>query len=179
MKELIKEIKMLEGKLIVIGIDDDNLKEAIEKNNKLNDVIMLHNLDKEQDGNSKIKVKELNINKFKKHFKKNKHETLIYNFSHIEKYLHIFIKDSIYITKNTIYCVCDYDEEIALIKKRYKRYKVKITSTDEKIIKIDVQNAKNRFINDKLFFIKDIIYVATEFTSQLLLKWPKKVFFLL
>lgn len=170
MNQLIKEIKNLNGKLILIGIDDNNLKQEINNNQNIIKADFLYNLEQKTKSKESIKNKEINIKNFKKHFKKKKTETLIYDFEHIQKYLHIFIKDSIYITKSTIYCVCNYDEELSLIKKRYKRYNVKISNLSEKIIKIDVSNSKNKPIKEKYYYIKDVLFYFIEFASELLLK---------
>jgi hypothetical protein len=169
MKKLIKIINSLEGNLILIGIIDSNVNEAIKKNKKLINVDILNELKNNKTSKKDSNIEELNIRDFKKHFKKNKNETIICNYKQVSKFLNYFVKDSVYIAKEKIFIIFSNKEELNLIKQRYKRYtKDFIVNAD--IIEINVINSKNNIFKDLFYFIIDSIYNLIEIASETILK---------
>jgi hypothetical protein len=169
MKKLIKIVKSLKGSLILIGVDDLNVNDAIKQNKNLVSVDILSDLTNNKISNESFNNEELNIRDFKKHFKKNKHETIICNYKQVSKFLNYFVKDSIYISKDKIYIIFKNKEELQLIKQRYKRYTKDFILHDD-IIEINVMNSKNNIIKDSFYFINDSIYNLIELASETVLK---------
>ncbi len=72
---------------------------------------------------------------------------------------------------NKLYIYANKEIDKDLLIKNYKRYNVKIEYSEYKtgyILIIDNTKSKNKFIMDKLYFIKDTFYNITEFIGNLL-----------
>lgn len=174
MKKRTQEIKnlicQLSGTLIGIGLEEKELISAIQKNDNIIDCKLLNSIEFEQ--NEKVKFKKrkkyVAIRKIRKKFKKKKHDYMLINYSHIAFYLKTIIKDSIYVTKKTIFLYNVPKEDLELLKRRYQRYTVTIEEQGA-IIKIDVQNAKNHILLDFCYFIGDTFYNLIELLSEFLI----------
>lgn len=171
---LIKEIKKMDGKIIIIGLDNEKILNSIEANPNIIECMSLNSTSYDNSKEGKAgRGKVLSVNKLRKKFKKKKHTNLIMNIEHIKDVLKTVIQDSIYITNKTIYiygikeCV-----ETNLLKKRYsKRYKTEIDCYEYKdsfVMKIDVTKAKNNKILDMFYYITDTIYNGIELLSDFL-----------
>lgn len=166
-KFLESNIKKMEGNLLAIGIEDNNLLQTINKNDKiLNCDILSNNLTKGKNGKS---GKKFYLSKLRKKFKKKRIDNLICDYDTLEEYLKTFIKDSIYITRGTIY-FCTNNPEI--IKKKYRRYLVGINEvkcTDKYVIIIDASKAKNNKIKEFIYQVIDSIVLIIDAITDLLL----------
>ena len=151
MKELIKVIKNLDGKVLGIGLNETLTKE-IEENDKIIECNLLNSYVK---GKNKFSLfsKTINIKKIRRKFKKKNIDYIICNYDEICKYFNTFIKDSIYINNKTIYYFGNIDLE--LLKYRYGRYKTNINIKNRSLIEIDTSNAKNNFFKDFYYRIID------------------------
>lgn len=167
-KELLKYIKSLEGSVLGIGITDDEILETLDNNNKIS-VLSILNLNERSLKNKKTenkKNKKINIKKLRKTFKSKTVDNIICDYETIEKYLKFFIKDSVYVTKKSIYIYGNINKYyLNLLKKRYSRYNViiDIISDDTSFnIIIDVDNAKNNYFKDKYYYFIDTMFNLIE-----------------
>ena len=169
-KEIKKLIKNLDGTLIAIGLEDKELIEAIEKNDKITDCKLLNSIEFEE--NQKVRWKRrkkyVALKKIRKKFKKKKHDYMLINYKHVAFCLKYIIKDSIYVTKKELYFYNINEEEIELLTKRYQRYRVTIEE-QKGILKINVEEATNHFFLDFCYFIGDTFYNMIEILSEILI----------
>lgn len=161
-KKLVDIIKSLDGCLIAIGIDSDNLLDAIVNNSKLLNVDLLHSVLLKQE-QSDTKRKNINIDGLKKNYKKKKVTTIICNYEHIKENMHTFINDSSYITLNTIYIYGNIDDDAELLIDKYLRYGAKIDKKNYKEVKLITVDISNH----KYHFIKDMSYRMTDFLDDI------------
>lgn len=170
-RELCNIVKDLEGNLIGIGLAEPKLLDKIERNDKITECTLLNDqtgeLNKEQSG----RTKKLNIRKLRKKFKKKRIDTIICATEEIALYTKTFVKDSIYITKGTIYF---YGEDLDLlenIQEKYKRYQV--STKQEKygqsyLYVVEVKDAKNHRIKEIGYYIKDTLMNGVDYLSDYL-----------
>ncbi len=154
--ELKEIIKVMNGKLLLIGNYSNKLKEIIDNNEN---ILFCDELTSNVvDGKGKGKTKRLNIKKIKKHYKKNKINNTIVNFEEVKEYKNTFVKDSTYITKGNIIVIDkNSDETIFNMYKRYTKDIKIINCLDGKIFVINSSKAKNNKIKDMYYFIHDLI----------------------
>ena len=154
--ELKEIIKVMNGKLLLIGNYSNKLKEIIDNNEN---ILFCDKLTSNVvDGKGKGKTKRLNIKKIKKHYKKNKINNTIVNFEEVKEYKNTFVKDSTYITKGNIIVIDkNSDETIFNMYKRYTKDIKIINCLDGKIFVINSSKAKNNKIKDMYYFIHDLI----------------------
>ena len=100
------------------------------------------------------KTKKLNIKNLRKKYKKKGLNYMIVNAEDIMPYKNRFVRDSIYITKKSIYLIGN-EDVLLVMYKRYSKQIEKIECLDGVIIKIDVSKSKNNKIKDFLYFVKD------------------------
>ncbi len=154
--ELKEIIKVMNGKLLLIGNYSNKLKEIIDNNEN---ILFCDELTSNVvDGKGKGKTKRLNIKKIKKHYKKNKINNTIVNFEEVKEYKNTFVKDSTYITKGNIIVIDkNSDETIFNMYKRYTKDIKIINCLDGRIFVINSSKAKNNKIKDMYYFIHDLI----------------------
>lgn len=170
-KELIKIVKKIEGTLLGIGIENEKVLEEINKNNKIVNCLLLENIKKK--GSSKLKFrgrhKKVNIKKLKKKFKKKQMDFVICNYNYISKFTKHFVPSSIYIGKSKLYIYGDInEEEKEEIIKKYKRYTSNI-KVNNNIIEINMENTKNKFFKDKIYFIGDTLNNLLDLITNILI----------
>lgn len=165
MKEIVKIIKNLDGKVLGIGLDETLTKE-IENNNKIIECNLLNSNVK---GKNKFSLfnKTIKIKKIRNVFKKKKINYIICNYDEISKYFNTFIKDSIYINNKKIYFFGNVD--IELLKYRYSRYDTNIVVKNKDLIEIDTSKAKNNFFKDFYYRIKDFKDKLIELIGDILM----------
>lgn len=171
LEEIIKDSK---GNVLAVCLDN-KLIEKFDKNNNVN----LYSIDSnnkpgifsKQSKKTTNRGKTINIKRLRKYINKNSVDILICNMNEMFKYYKYFIKDSIYLNNNKIYIYSTNEIDKEFIIKKYKRYNVNISDTDYKngfIITIDNTKGKNKFIKDKIYFIKDTMYNLAEFIGNIL-----------
>ena len=160
---LLKEIPKMHDNVLYIG---DATEKIIDKLNSNKNIKECNFLSKKEYGEAKEKgkTKKVDLGNLRK-FKKKRINYLICDYQNIENYLRIFIKDSIYITKDYIYFCTNNPEKI---KKLYSRYNVEIKEKDNILI-IDVTKAKNNKIKEFFYNIIDIINMVIEEITNMLL----------
>ena len=170
MNKIIDIIRKLEGNLLLIGVDKKEVINAVKNNDKLLHVDNLYSLDKNNNQRSKKGFsKEINVKNFKKHFKKNKVDTIICNFKDIKSFLKDFVKDSIHIANRKIYYINYNNEDLEIIKNKYNRYNLDIEVIDNIVI-IDVFGVKNNYFKDKFYYILDYFLEFIDAISDLMIK---------
>lgn len=155
-----KYIKNMTGTVIGVGIDNKEIIEIIEKNNKILVCDLLNSIDIDGTSNDKNNKKKKYVKKLRKKYKKKNVNYIIVNSNEINRYLKTFVRDSIYINNTEIYYYMNKSYDIENITKRYKRYNTEIEiikCDDGNIIKIDTSKATNDFFKDKLYFIIDTL----------------------
>ena len=121
-------------------------------------------LSKNQDGKkgkTGRRQKHFSFKKMRKKFKKKTKDVIIADIKELESYWKTFIRDSIYITKGTIYLfVMNPEYDLDLLIKRYHRFQVGSSikkCKDGVIVTIHVGNAKNHFWKEKMYYIIDVL----------------------
>lgn len=166
---LLKTIPKIEGNLLGIGISDSKILKKIEENPKITTCNLLDDNKQVNSESEKAKTKKINFNKLRKVFKKKKIDYLIVDESIIKDKDKNFISDSIYITKSTIIYLTSDKEKIS---KKYLRYNTKIEEIkclDKYALKINVKNAKNNKIKEKIYQIVDFFNYIVDIITELLL----------
>lgn len=151
MKELKKIIKNLGGNVLGIGLSEDLIKE-IENNDKIINCNLLNPYIKRKKKFSLFN-KTIKIKKIRKIFKKKKIDYIICNYDEINNYFNTFVKDSVYINKKKIYYFGNVD--IDLLKYKYGRYDTNIIIKNKNLVEIDNSKAKNNFLKDNYYRLKD------------------------
>lgn len=162
--------KGLQGTLISIGLSYPTVESVLDKNTNITNGYIL-TFDGKKKGRKKSKndkkLKKISIKKLRKTFKKKTIDTIICRYEDIEKFMRYFVKDSVYINCGKLY-IYGKKEEFVIedIESYYKRYNTKIEITDygdDFLIEIDNSNAKNKWLKDKLYKVKDTIiyYINT------------------
>ncbi len=169
-KSLYEIISEMSGNLLSIGIDE-KLALKIEKNSKIVQCDNLSSMNIKIDATGPRKrLKQIKIKKLKKIYNKKSIDYILCNYEHISKYLNTFVSDSIYLGNNEIYFYGDVDCD--LVTKKYQRYDTKIEIKkykDSKIVRINIKNAKNHFIKDKLYRVVDAISNVIELIGDVLM----------
>ena len=158
------------GKVIGVGIDNKDFLEIIEKNNKIIECDLLNSINIENDLIQKRKKKKY-VKKLRKKYKKKKVNYIIVNTNEINKYLKVFVKDSIYINNTEIYYYMDKNYDVENIIKRYKRYNTEIEiikCDDGNIVKINTSKAKNNFFKDKFYYVVDTLSNVADIIGDIL-----------
>lgn len=170
-RELCNIVKKLEGNLIGIGLSEPKILDMIEENSKITECILLNDQTGELDKEKGRKTKKLNIRKLRKKFKKKKIDTILCATEEIALYAKTFVKDSIYITKGTIYFYGDDLDILENIEEKYKRYQV--STKQEKygqayLYIVEVKDAKNHRIKEIGYYIKDTVMNGVDYLSDYL-----------
>ena len=169
-KKLVDIIKSLDGCLIAIGIENNNLLDAIVSNSNLLNVDLLHSVLLKQE-QSEAKSKNINIDGLRKHYKKKKVTTIICNYEHIKENMHTFINDSSYVVLNTIYIYGNVDDDAQLLIDKYMRYGAKIDKKnykEGKLITVDISNHKYHFIKDMFYRMIDFLDDIRSYLTNIL-----------
>lgn len=151
--------KKLFGRLLLIGIFDEKFLNKISENDK---ITYCHHLGEGVGVESSFFSEVVNIKKIRKRYKKKSFNFIIVNYKDIEDYIKYFVKDSIYLCNGLVY-IDNYDKSII---KKYKRYDVKIE--EKKQLTVHVNQTKNKFINDKAYYVYDTINNLLDYLSAFL-----------
>ena len=169
-------IKNCSGNILAICLDQ-KLMDAFKNNNHINLLSIESNNAVSFGTKIKSKKKKLNgsknisIKKLRKYINKKSVDTLFCNMNEMNEYYKYFIKDSIYVCSGTIYIYFDDSIDLEFIKSRYNRYNVIIEDTKYKngyMLKIDVSQAKNNWLKDKIYMIHDTLYNLVEIIGNIL-----------
>lgn len=167
LKEYLKQlIPTLHGKMIVIGIEYEEINQMILQSKSLKQCYFLDSNVQEEKKKKKGKKtyhlgknKTISIKKFRKTFKKKKTETIICNFNEIAPYLKTFVKDSVYICKGKVYYYGSKRKlEAAKLKEHYQRYQVSIEEVkleNSMVFIVDTSKAKTKWYKEFCYWIKD------------------------
>lgn len=159
MKQVIQKGK---GNALAIG-PTEVMIDALNENDAISicDVLSKENHKGEKKSIFRKRSKTFNFKKMRKTFQKKKKDIVIGDILELERYMKTFIRDSIYITKGTIYLFIgnpNYDFDLLI--KRYKRFGVDCTLVpvqDGTILVIPVGNAKNHYWKEKFYYIIDTL----------------------
>ena len=165
-----KYIKNMTGTVIGVGIDNKEILETIEKNNKILVCDLLNSVNIEDNLIQKRKKKKY-VKKLRKKYKKKNVNYIIVNSNEINRYLKTFVRDSVYINDTEIYYYMDKNYDIENITKRYKRYNTEIEvikCDDGNIIRINTSKARNKFFKDKFYFIVDTLSNIADIIGDIL-----------
>lgn len=170
--KLIGYIKKMSGVTLGIGIDNDKLKDELNKNNDINICYLLEENNKifgKKKFSFNKKLKTVNIKKIKSVFKKKRIVNLICNYKTISPFLRTFVKDSVFINSDKLYIygTGDYDK----ILNSYKRYTDDIEVINNKdgfIIIVNNKNTKNGFFKDFYYSFLYIMANILDFLTVLL-----------
>ncbi len=170
-KELLKIVKKLDGKLLVIGNFDTKILNCINNNNNIISCDILTSKNDDTKYDTKGKQKKINISSLRRKYKKKKINYIIADINEIDKYLKTFVKDSIFINQKEIIFLSDKNYDYDLIKNKYKRYKTDIevlNYKDGKILKINTVKAKTNKIKDFVYYIVDTILNIIDLIGEFL-----------
>lgn len=173
-KKLLEIINNLKGTLLLVGCQDENLLDATLENDDIGQCYILSNISltgKKFNITKRGKNKKVNIKKIKKQFRKKSLDTIVCNYETIKQFNRSFVPNSIYLCHETIYMYGS-KEDMENAKIKYHRYTDKIETIKTKegnLLKINVQNAKNHFLKDTIYKIKDFTSDALELITDILL----------
>lgn len=173
-EELKKIVKKLEGSLLTIGINEENILDEIEKNDNIHTCYTLTNISltgKKYNMVRKGRNKKVNIKKIKKVFKKKKLDNVICNYDTIKQFYRSFIPQSIYINKGKLY-IYGNKKDLDILKSKYERYTkdIKIKEKGNNfILIINNENTKNNFFKDLGYRLIDFKNDALDLITDLLI----------
>lgn len=173
--DLKKVAREVTGNFVSIGLSFPTVESVLEKNTNIVNGYIL-GFDGKKKGKGKHtkakKSKKISIKKLRKVFKKKSVDTMICNYEDIKKYLRFFVKDSVYINRGELYIYGNLEEYVIEdLESYYGRYQTKIEITEyekEFLIKIDNSNAKNNWIKDKLYRVKDTVIYFVDVIADIL-----------
>ena len=174
MKEnIIKKINNMKGSLLGIGIDDTNLLDAIEKNDKIDLCYILSNggtTSKKFKLFKKGRTKKIKIKKLKKYFRKKSIDNILCDYNVVKKYYKTFVPNSIYINKGKL-LIYGNIKELEKIKEKYERYtdNIKIEKTNKSfILIIQGKNVKTNIFKTNFYKIKDSFNDGLDYLTEFL-----------
>lgn len=173
-KQILEIINNMKGSLLGIGLYDDSLLDAIERNDDIHTCYILSNLSltgKKFSMTKRGRNKKINIKKIKKYFKKKSLDNIICNYDIIKQFQRSFVPNSIYLNSGFLY-VYGSKVEIESLKQKYQRYTNEIEisqSNDGFIMKVNNKKTKNNFFKDILFKIRDLGTDVIDFITELLI----------
>ncbi len=163
-QDLYNIAKCVSGRVLLIGVEDSNIFDIINSNDKVLICDSLNNFKSKKmycDSTTTSSSKVIKVKKLRKVFKKKKVDFIICNFSEIEKHMKSFLSNSIYINSNMLYIYGNKnDVDTDDIIHKYKRYckNVKIEfNKDDFIIYIDNKTTKTNKIKDKFYYAVDTV----------------------
>lgn len=166
--------KIEEGKGNVLAIcPTDSMITSLEKNDAITVCDVLSNPKQNGEGKRTFRQKTFNFKKMRKKFKKKRKDMIIGEVTELSRYMKTFVRDSIYITKGTIFLFIqnpDYDYD--LLVKRYKRFGIDcvIEKCDDGILfTMEVGQAKNHFWKEKIYYIIDILIEMIDLIGDVLI----------
>ena len=176
-KKLIEIAKKLEGRVLVIGFDNEkNLIKELERNKKL---VVFSHLTEEDKGKGKEKKtffgnKQVKIKRLYKDLGKENYDYIICDFNLVKKYLNKFIKNIFKLKAKEVYMVFDEEEYyIEELKHRFIRYKAKFDSIKKgttHLITVNFEEAKLNLLKKILIFnIRDLFYDIYEFIANMII----------
>ncbi len=163
----------MQGTVLGIGNLSAKITAAIEKNEHILNCYLLE-VPSRGLRKKKLKLRQrsktVNIKKIRKVFKKKRIDNIICHYETIKDFLKTFIRDSVYITKGTIYI---YGEKADLEKliKRYNRYTQNIEVQEKEdvfVLTIDIQNAQNHKFKDMAYWWADTLEAFVDFMTIIL-----------
>ena len=172
MEKLIEYVNKMQGTTVGIGINNEKIKSAIEKNKNIKTCYLLEETSSFNKKKMKIfeKSKTVNIKKIKKVFKKKRIENLICNYKTISPFLKTFVRNSVFINKGKSYIYGKKENYDELINK-YKRYTddIKIEkNSDEFLIVINNQNTVNKKTKDIKYWWQDTLNNIADLLTNIL-----------
>lgn len=163
---LIEDAKNFVGNVVCIGVKNEELLLALNKNKKAS-IFAVESCGKRTIFSSRKKAvtkngKKVNIKKLRKTFKNKSIDNLIYDINEMYEYFKYFIGDSIQITKGKIYLygTSKFIDPKVLIN-RYKRYNTTAfleVNGDNFVIVIDAENSKTNWFKNKFYLIIDTFH---------------------
>lgn len=162
------------GKLLVIGLNDSSLLSQIKNNDEIItcDILNNNNYSKVNYENNSGKTKNINLKNIRKIFGHKKLNKIICDYQHVEGYLKTFIKDSIFITNDSVVIYGDLSSAAcdSLVAK-YRRYHVEAEiekSGNYQMIIFKVGSNKTNIIKDRYYYICDSFKEIGEIISDIL-----------
>lgn len=170
--QLIKIVKKIEGNVLGFGLTNDKLLDTILDNSNILECNLL-NLKGVSDDTSKegSKLKYISVERLRKKFKKKKTNVILADIEEINHFLSSFIKDSIYLTKDSIYLFSKEKEQIEIVAKKYKRYGVfykVIDCSDGVILNLDISHIKSSKFKDLKWSFVDKIITIIDFITEII-----------
>ncbi len=174
-KKLYNIIKKLRGNVLIIGVENEQLLDAISKNSNILKCSMLNaivnNSKKEQ--KEKGRKKNFQIKKLRKKFHKKKVDNIFCNIKDVYPYLKTFVKDSVYINRGKLYFYGEkgkYDLEKMIVK--YKKYHAKVEQDFEGnyiFVTISNEHSKTNKLKDAWFSISEFMVWLYEVVGDMLI----------
>lgn len=180
-KELVNEIKKMDGTFLGIGLDEkliniindmpfskitfleskDEGKKLKRKSEKQNYFKSFFTFDKQE---------TVNLKKMKKSFKKKSIDNILCNYKYVKKYLKNFVPDSVSLTskKILIYGDGNIDDILYRFKRLTKNVKV-IEKNKQFLIVVDTKDIKNNKLRDLYYYILDSVSSILNFVADILI----------
>ncbi len=174
-KKLYSIIKKLQGNVLIIGVEDEQLLVAISENPNISKCNLLNAITNNFKERKKMRGRKKNfqIRKLRKKFHKKKVDDILCNIEDIYPYLKTFVKDSVYINRGKLYFYGEkgkYDLEKTL--RKYKKYQAKVEQKFEGnyfFITISNEHSKTNKLKDIWFSISEFMMWLYEIIGDMLI----------
>lgn len=168
-EELKRILKSLEGRVVAFEFKAEKFNSVLNSNRKIITLDILDGVSKKVK-KEKGKNKKISISSLCKRYKKNKIDTILIDTDVMDELMIYLIKETIYIGKKDLYLFGKKETVIHYLQK-YKRYAITYDEKyfkDKAIVKINIFQAKNNKVMDKLYFLKDKIEQFIDLISNVL-----------
>lgn len=165
-KVLLDKVKTMKGFVLGFGSLDESIIKGINKNNNINEFILLSDTNISSTSDSKSKNnKKLSYHKIQKKFRKKNVTNIIASYDDLKSYHRRFIVDSLFLAKENIYVIIkNEDIDVDLVSKRFKRYHQELEVIECRNGYV-LQIRKTKYRKNKL---RDSIYLIIDFFIDIL-----------
>jgi hypothetical protein len=164
MTKIEKMIPFFKGRVVGIGIEEETILKAIDKNKKITTCDLIDSISLDND--KKGRTRKISERKIKKCLGKNNTDIILVNDEKIKEEEAHLIPFIMYLAKEKIYLY--HIENKTKTLKRYSRYKVKIEEQEDVII-LEVTNYKMSKVKQKMYFILDFFLDLIDNITELLI----------
>lgn len=161
-KVLSDKVRNMKGFVLGFGQIDESLIKEIDKNNNINEFVLLSDANMSSTENSKSKNnKKLSYHKIQKKFRKKNITNIIAFYDDLKSYRRRFVIDSLFLAKENIYVIIkNEDIDVDLVKNRFKRYHQELEITECRngyVLQIKKTKYRKNKVRDSLYLLMDFI----------------------
>lgn len=173
-EKLIKELKIIKGSLLCIGLSSPLMLDIIRDNENVKECYLISDnkkRGKKFNMHKKGRKKKVNIKKLSKYFRIKSVDNIICNYNVIKKYIRSFQGESVYINRKKLYIYGDI-KDYEIVKEKYMRFSKDIESFKKDkqfLLIIDNEKVKTNIFKNTYYKIKDFFTDTIELLTDLLI----------